>query len=368
VRIQRLSTAGWRNLAPTTLEPGPTATVLFGNNGQGKTNWLEAICFGISFRSFRSRNRTDVIQWESASASVQLALSVDRLDREIVAEVGRTRSRFLLDGKAVRRDAPGLRHVASVLFVPEDLRLPRASPNERRRFIDLAVFGSDRGYYREAQIYQRVLKNRNALLKSSDRPDETVLQTLDEQLAEAGAVVVEKRRSVVEDLSPRVCRLFASIHDALEVRLSYEGPKEISGVGSRKELTAGLLEGLRKRRGLDMRRRYSGYGPHCDDIGFHLSQHLVRDHGSQGQMRSLVLAVKLAEVERLRDANGEAPVLLLDDVASELDSVRRQRLFETIADLPGQTFISVTDRDFLPQLPARRDFELSHGQARPARS
>ena len=247
-----------------------------------------------------------------------------------------------------------------VLFVPEDLLLPKAPPSARRRFIDLVIFGQNRSYYREASIYQKLIKSRNSVLKRGG--DTTLLDSYDLQLSSAGALLVMRRRDVCKRLCPVFRDIFATIHEDLDATLSYRGHPSLEGVEGENDLAMAIEVGLKERRELDLRRGFTGYGPHGDDIDLGIKGHLAKEHGSQGQLRSLVLALKLAELSLLEQALGESPLLLLDDVASELDAQRRRRLFETIASLGGQTLITVTDPDFLPQLPSRTDFRMKEGR------
>jgi DNA replication and repair protein RecF len=205
-----------------------------------------------------------------------------------------------------------------------------------------------------------VLRSRNAVLREGGgRP--ALLDTYDEELARTGTVVIRRRRALVAALAPDVRALFAAIHSDLGAEVRYRGHASVEGAASDEEVQAALLAGLRARRERDQARGFTGFGPHTDDLELVLGGHLARDHGSQGQLRSLVLALKLAELAHLEARRGEPPLLLLDDVASELDEVRRAKLFERIARLSGQTLITVTDRHLLPTLPERRDFEVAAG-------
>jgi DNA replication and repair protein RecF len=158
-----------------------------------------------------------------------------------------------------------------------------------------------------------------------------------------------------------VRRLFVALHADLEAELEYRSHPQVQAAATEEEVRQALLAGLISEREVDMRRGFTGFGPHADDLAMGLAGRPVRQHGSQGQLRSLVLALKLAELANLEATLGEPPLLLLDDVASELDGIRRRRLYETITALPGQTFITVTDRDLIPALPGRVDFEMSAG-------
>jgi DNA replication and repair protein RecF len=337
--------------------------VLYGQNGQGKTNLVEAAHFLTTFRSFRTNHVEEAVPWGAERARIEGDVSVGGLERKLEISVTGGRKSALCDGKAVGRAAARMQGIAAVLFVPEDLLLPKAAPSERRRFLDRAIFAADRTYSADAVAFERVLRSRNAVLREP-APRPALLDTYDEELARTGARVVRRRRDLVSALAPRVEALFAAIHSDLGVLVRYRGHPTVDAAATDDQVREALLEGLRARRELDQRRGFSGFGPQTDDLQLELGGHPAGDHGSQGQLRSLVLALKLAELGHLEERQGEAPLLLLDDVASELDGVRRGKLFETIARLPGQTLITVTDRDLLPTLPERRDFEVSGGQIR----
>lgn len=359
--LRELRVRRWRNLGSVVLQPGPRATVLYGHNGQGKTNIVEAIHCLTTFRSFRTARLAEVVAWDAAQAEVEGEVTIGGLDRKVELRVAGGRKATFLDGKSVRRDANALQGLAAVLFVPEDLLLPRAAPAERRRLLDRAIFAADRTYSAEAVAYERVLRNRNAVLREAvSRP--ALLDTYDEEASRTGARLVVRRRQLVAALAPLVERLFREIHADLGARMRYRSDASVDEAGDQPAITDALLAGLRARHERDRRRGFTGFGPHTDDLELELGGHPAGDHGSQGQLRSLVLALKLAELVHLEERIGEPPLLLLDDVASELDQIRRTQLFEAIARLPGQTVLTVTDRDLLPTLPGRRDFEVRAGQ------
>jgi DNA replication and repair protein RecF len=201
--LRELRARGWRNLASVVLQPGPGATVLFGQNGQGKTNILEAAYTALCFRSFRTSSLSDLVAWGAQGATVEAEITVRAVDRVLKIQISPGHKTTLLDGKAVRRDSSALLGVGAVLFGPEDLRLPRAAAGERRRFLDRAVFGGYRPYFREVLTFERVLKSRNALLRRGPA-EATLLASYDEKLAEAGARMVIRRRETVRSLLPRL--------------------------------------------------------------------------------------------------------------------------------------------------------------------
>jgi len=365
VVIREVRAALWRNLEALVLRPGGGLTVLYGRNGQGKTNILEAIYFLATLRSFRTSHARELVRsGEAAGARARLEATVESagLERRLEIEVGDGTRVVKLDGKPVRVAAAIFGALSVVLFVPEDLLLPRAPPAARRRYLDLAVFNVERGFYREASAFQRVLKSRNALLRTG-RAAPVLLETYDEELARTGARIVLRRRALVADLAPRMAALFKALHGDLPVELRYESDAQVAAAGDEAEVREALLQGLVRHRAVDERRRFTGFGPHTDDLAIRLSGRLAREHASQGQLRSLVLALKLAELANVEQRRGDAPVLLLDDVPSELDPERRRFLFEMIASLSCQTLISVADRDVIPPLAEREDLLIAQGRA-----
>ena len=365
--IRELRAELWRNLEPLKLEPGEGLTVLFGDNGQGKTNLIEAIYFLASLRSFRTSRARELVRAGRDPGDERPARLAGRIEsgglvREVEVEVGEGGRTATLDGKPVRGAAAIFGALSVVLFVPEDLLFARAAPAVRRRYLDLAVFNVDRGFYKEASAFQRVLKSRNALLRAG-RFTPALLETYDEELARCGAPVVLRRRAMVAALAPRMNALFGALHGSIPVSLRYRSDARVEAAVDEAAVRAALLEGMQRQREVDVRRRFTGFGPHTDDVEIGLGDRPAREHASQGQLRSLVLALKLAELGNVAERRGDAPVLLLDDVPSELDPKRRRFLFEMIGSLSCQTLISVADRGLVPALANRRDFEIRAGRA-----
>ncbi len=345
--------------------PAPRATVLFGHNGQGKTNLLEAIHFLSEFRSFRTKRLADLVRRNQPAARLSAMVDVGGLRRKVDVDLRPPGKAIQVDGKGARRDSPSMRGASTVLFVPEDLLLPKAAPQARRSFLDRAIFGTDRAYWPEASAFARVLKSRNALLRQRIFAA-PLLDTYDEELARTGARMVMRRRELVLTLAPSVSECFRDIHGDLALQIRYRSHATVEEAADEAQVGLALLRGLGQRRALDQQRGYSGFGPQTDDLEIQLDGHLLREHGSQGQMRSAILALKLAERVHIERAVGEAPLLLLDDVASELDEIRRGKLFESLASLSGQTILTVTDRHLLPALPGRQDFQVEQGRVVPA--
>jgi DNA replication and repair protein RecF len=340
-------------------------TVLFGQNGQGKSNLLEAAYYAITFRSFRTNGMADLVGWGREKSEIEAAITLRGLERTLRVEIAVGKKRTTLDGKAVRRDSESLEGAGVVIFGPDDLRLPKAAAAERRRALDRAVFAVHRTYFREAIDFDRALKGRNSLLRRGEFSRD-LLESYDETLARAGARMVMRRRDLVRELAPTVASVFAEIHGNLPARIGYRSDARVEAAEGEENVMKALRAGLEEERSNDQRRGFTGFGPQTDDLEMLLGDRLAREHGSQGQIRSLVLALKIGELRHAEARNGETPVLLLDDVASELDQERRTRLFETISAMACQTLITVTEREHLPVLPERTDWRVSGGHIEPA--
>ena len=369
MRIQRLRAIGWRNLGPLdlVLDPAVKVNVLYGDNGQGKTNVLEALYYAATFRSFRTSDSADLIQAGASEARIGTDIDTESLVRSVETRLVRTEAAIVrtirLDGKGIHGVRAAFGVLGVVLFVPEDLLLVRAAPAARRRFLDMAISGVERGYFAEAAAFQKVLRSRNALLRTGRAPASPgLLDTYDEQLAIAGARVVVRRRALVGALGTSIQSIFQALHAALSVELTYESDPRVAAAISEIDVVAALLAGLLERRSTDERRGHTTFGPQQDDLGIRLDGRPAHEHASQGQLRSLVLALKLAELSNLEACRGETPVLLLDDVPSELDPTRRRYLFEALARLSCQTMISVADRTLVPRVDARADWQVVGGR------
>jgi DNA replication and repair protein RecF len=356
LRIHALEARQFRNLAEVVLEPHARFNVLWGDNGQGKTNLLEAIYLLGTLRSFRAAKTEEMVRFGAAKATVRAR--VEKLETQRLLEValspGHKSAR--VDGKGARAtDYFGGFNV--VLFAPEDLRLPKGSPSGRRRFVDRAVWNAHPSYLSEAQIYDRVLKSRNAVLRDDGSAD--LLEVYDAQLARAAVPIVTRRRALVDQLRPRVQAAFERMtQTGLELAIAYETQLPFVVAG---DIEAALLARLSADRRRDMARGATSSGPHVDDLDLVLDGKAAKSYASQGQLRAIVLALKIAEIEFLRATLGDAPVLLLDDVSSELDPTRNAQLFDFLQSVPCQAFITTTSPSHVLLSQERLDFHVFAG-------
>jgi DNA replication and repair protein RecF len=354
VLVEALRLAHFRNLAPTSLVPAARFNVIAGDNGQGKTNLLEAIYLAGTLRSFRTQRAQDLIAWGEAEASVAAQVVRGDVDRLYEISLGPRRRLARLDGKVPRSVGDYFGDFNVVLFAPEDLRVPRGSPAGRRRFLDRAVFNREAGFLGDAQRFARVLRSRNVLLRDPT-PDPALLDVYDAQLADAGARILGARQRYLADFASRFAAAYEAItQSGITASLRYES--EVAAA----DLAAALVAARRR----DLARRQTHVGPHVDDLVFLLDGREARAFASQGQLRALVLAWKTAEMDLLRAVHGDAPVLLLDDVSSELDARRNAFLFEFLARIECQCFVTTTHPRHVLVTDNRQDFSIVAGELR----
>lgn len=353
-RILSLRLRGVRNLQPLDLSPGPAFNVIWGDNGAGKSNLLEAIDYLATLRSFRHANTEELIQQGQDSA--ELLARVDgnvtsRTHRVLLSrEQGR---RVQLDGKRPRSRAEYVCSLHTVLFCPGDSALVIGAPELRRHYLDRILEQFDPIYADTLSRYSEALRSRNRLLKH-DSPNLNAVRAYDDLLASAGSVIGQTRVALMTQMTPRIEAAFHDIGgEQLPLSVSYRSRVEPTVEAIR----TALNEALKK----DLARGFTADGPHADDLVLTLRDGPAKHYGSQGQQRALVLALKVAELHELTQRVGRVPILLLDDVSSELDRTRNQRLFDLLASLGGQVFLTTTHHDHILLTQKRTDFHMVGG-------
>lgn len=333
--------------------------VFLGQNAQGKTNILESIYFLALTRSHRTRIDKDLMQFQQKTLSLSglLHRKVGKLPLDIeLTEKGRiTKVNHLKQSKL----SDYIGHMNVVLFAPEDLQLIKGAPALRRKFIDVELGQIKPVYLSDLSNYNHILKQRNTYLKSSDKLDETFLSVLDQQLAEYGSKVILQRIEFLKKLEFFGNQKVLEISEQREeLTVQYQSSVKFADIDNLVDNFLTELTNCRKR---DLFKKNTGVGPHRDDIAFFLNG-VNAHYGSQGQHRSLVLSLKLAEIELMKEVTREYPILLLDDVMSELDNNRQVKLLETISH-NIQTFITTTSLDHLSTLPEEfKIFTVKQGQ------
>lgn len=370
MRVVSLELTQFRNYAALRFEPPEGACILVGTNAQGKSNLLEALALLALGKSFRAVREADLIRHGAPAALVAARVRTRSGELSAVCSIARAgegaRKRFLRNGRGMSY-ARFLGGITAVTFVPADLALVSGPANLRRRMLNAALSQSVRGYYADLAKYVKVIAQKNAFLKSPDAGDGALLATYNAQVLEFGARIVLARAAYVRRLAHEAATAHARWIGARdELRVAYRPsppqPEETEGA-----IQARLGAALEAGRGAEGARRISLVGPHRDDLELALGERPLARYGSQGQQRTAVLALKAAEYALMHAAAGEAPLMLLDDVLSELDSDRRRAFLASIAGFE-QAFVTTTDvADVLP-LSAGRVIEIQAGELVPAAS
>jgi DNA replication and repair protein RecF len=364
VEVHTLRLMDFRNYASAQVELGPGVNVVVGRNGQGKTNLLEALYVLSAVGSYRAPTNAALVRHDTERAVIRAAARTRGRDIEIAAEIRRTGGiRLLVNRVPLDRAREMESMLGAVLFSPEDLSLVKGGPEERRRYLDHAAARGRAAIAARRQELDRALKQRNGVLRAAqvNRRALRTLEVWDEQLARIGAAVVHNRLNVLEALRPHIHRRHGEVGvDAGEVELVYraawleneapapageEAAARLPGSGGDDDRAAGLEATLRAALAAsldrDIERGVTSAGPHRDDLEIRLAGAEVRSFASQGEQRSIALALRLGERDLAADVLGEDPILLLDDVFSELDEGRRAQLGELIRST-GQAIVTTT--------------------------
>src|SRR4051794_6373918 len=356
--VTRFRVLGFRNLRAQEFELGSRITLLWGPNGAGKTNVLEALYTALAGRSCRTRADRETIAFEEPMARVEVDVESEGEVSSFLWSLARNGDRrHAVDGTAMTAEQADRRPPLAV-FLPDRLALVKGPPSERRSHIDrlLAALWPARAEARRR--YGRALAQRNALL-GRVRAGIAALDSLEAwelELADAGVELMEARRDAVDLLAPEFGAATADLGLPGQASLRYV-PR--SAATSREELAAELAE----RRGSDVQRGYSQHGPHLDELELALDGRSIRRYGSQGEQRAALLSLLFAERRALLEARRTPPLMLLDDVMSELDPGRRELLAERLAEGGGQTLITATEPGHLPAGCDRTEIAMRSGAA-----
>lgn len=363
MKVSSLKLVDYRNYEKLELKFYDDLNIFIGCNAQGKTNILEAVYYAACGSSFRSCTDSELVRWNAPGGSISLGFQRLGVENQLDFTFYRDRRRTIAyNGRKISvKELIGAVNV--VLFAPDDLQLIKGAPAGRRRFLDMEISQASPAYYHELIKYNRLLQQRNSLLKEirERRAGRDMLEYWNPQLAESAAKITAKRLEAVKK--------FNMLANLMQKRIS--GNEENLSIayqikGSENEPIAGNLkiwynEMLTRSGEEDVYRGVTGIGPHRDDIIISVNGINLRSFGSQGQQRTGVLAMKLSELEFIRSETGEYPILLLDDVMSELDAGRRQQLLSFIGREGIQTLITATDEAYFDMQSVERYFRVAAG-------
>jgi DNA replication and repair protein RecF len=320
---------------------GDGLNVISGKNAVGKTNLVDSIYLCSVGRSSRYQKDKELVNWHGG-AGARVTIDLQKKFSKHVVDVYIDKSgkkRILVDGIPVLRIGELMGVMNVVFFSPNELRLVKDAPQDRRRFLDISLCQQNKPYFYALVRYNKLLVQRNKLLKdyNSSASLKNMLELTDGQMVKEAALIIKLRHKFVESLSPLAAGAHALITSGSEVlSLSYE-----TEVSSLENLEQNLKKVYENAFDSDVRMQYTTVGPHRDDVKIGASGLDLRKAGSQGQQRSAVLSLKLAEANLFKQKNGDAPILILDDVLSELDATRREKLFSALSGF--QTFITCTE-------------------------
>jgi len=344
--LKKLSLINFRNFLNEEAEFGNFINLFIGKNAQGKTNLLESIYCCSFGKSFRTKRDKDLVNYNSSYYSIRAW--VESLEGSFEVKLTYDRNReakeAYINGIKCKNLSQMIGKIKIVIFYPDHLFIVKGSPAARRKYLDGQMILGIPTYYHYFSRYQNILRNRNTLLKDVKNTD---IWVWEEQLARYGAKIIIQRMKVVEILSRIVSEIYSCLTEGQWVlKMEYKASlKNASILMEEEEIKKAFLRELEKNRDRDRKLGFTTVGPHRDDISFFLNGKPIRDFGSQGQQRLAVLALKLAEAEFIKKNTGESPILLLDDVMSELDAEKRRLFFQMLSS--SQAFITAADSGIL---------------------
>ena len=344
MELLHLAIQDFRNLVSVELTPSRRATVAVGQNGQGKTNLLEALYVLATLKPLRGSRLSELIRFGQGQARVTGKFLLSGATRDISVDITPGARQASVDGKRAARLEDYFGGVSVVAFTPEDLAVVKGGPDGRRGFLDRAVFNRFPVYLKESRDYLRALKSRNTLLKQHAAPE--YLDAYNVALARTGSRVLVRRRALMAELAPRAEAAFHAIAKTGDPARYDYAPTPFAELYREAEVEAletALLAALEQRTRRDRERGFTSVGPHTDDLTLELGGRSARSYASQGQQRAFVLAWKVAEIENLSATLGYQPLLLHDDVSSELDPERNAYLMHYLAACGAQVFLTTTE-------------------------
>ena len=341
MKVTSLSVFNFRNWNDSTINFDDKINILVGNNAQGKTNLLEAIYFCCIGKSLRAKDK-ELVQFEKENGKITLQMQKKFSKSKIEVYLFKKQKKTVkINRIPINKIGQLMGEVNMIYFSPDELKLIKETPEDRRRFLDIHLSQMDKTYFYELGIYNKILNNRNKLLKSAKSKEELVdtLPIWNEKLSESASKIISKRVEFIEKLKPLVKQVHDFLSDNKEnINISYN-----TNINITENLKKQVLEKLANDFEKECVLGYTCTGPHRDDIKITLNGKDVKNFASQGQQRSCALSLKLAELELIKEQVGESPILLLDDVFSELDINRREKLLMLTKDV--QTIITCTDID-----------------------
>lgn len=375
--IEKLKLKNYRNYEEINIEFDPNINIIYGNNAEGKTNILESIYICSTSKSYRNSKEKEIIKFDKNEAHIKIILYKENLSKKenaIDIQLNKEiKKGIALNGVKIEKLSEFLGFFTVVIFSPEDLNIIKEGPKVRRKFLDMELCQIDKIYVTYISNYNKILSERNTLLKdikeskgSNKEELKNLIITYDEELIKYGIEIIKKRKENIEELNTKIKDLYYKIsgnkeflhieyeNDVLQILgASYASPEKIKQI---------YTELLNKNIDNDIKNGFTSVGPHLDDICFYVEDVDLRKYGSQGQKKTAAISLKLSELMIVREKIKETPVLLLDDVFSELDETRQKNLIENIEGI--QTIITCTGmkKNIFDLLKPNKIFKVSNNE------
>lgn len=350
--INNILLENYRNYSSLDINLSNDVNIFYGNNGQGKTNLLEAVFFAVIGKSFRGTKDSDVIFYGKDNFIIDIDVS-DDITENVFIKYNKNKEKYIkVNNLFLRKTGHLMGSILAVIFSPEDMQLISEGPSVRRKFIDIAICQLKPGYYFDLLQYNKILIQKNNLLKRIKYGKESnlniSLSVWNEQLANIGSKIILERNNIIKELSVsaalkhlNIAEKSAEKNENLSITYNTDISREIIDEANIKLIKNELFCLFESKSNKEIEREMTISGPHRDDIEFKLNEKDMKKFSSQGQKRTAILALKLAELDLLRNITGRKPIFLLDDVFSELDEKRQKAFLGEIKDV--QTFISCVD-------------------------
>ena len=345
--IKEINIENFRNYSNLSLKPSENINIFYGKNAAGKTNILEGISMLISGKSFRTSRDKEILKFGEDNFQIDALIDIDGLEKDYYLEYDKFKKKKIKVNLSNINSLKDLRRQSQIVtFIPEDLEIIKDGPSLRRKYIDNAISNLDLIYRYNLSKYNKILKEKNELLKKRNKNLNVKLlfEAYNIQLASLGSYIVLSRINFVKNLNEEIKDIHFNISDGDEI-LTFNYISPLSELTDIKEIEKEMLIGFRNALEKDLYLKYSTYGPQRDDLEILANDKELKIYGSQGQKRSTVLSMKIAEIKLIKKRRNTSPILLLDDVFSELDPLRKKRLLENIDGI--QSFISMAEKKYL---------------------
>jgi len=364
LNIESIYLLNFRNYSEEYIEFYPGMNIFYGENAQGKTNIVEAIYLLTMGKSHRTNKYNELVKWDENDCRICLRFNKDNFKYDIDYILKRNQKKQIkINGVRLEKQSDIIGKLNSVIFSPDHMKIIKEGPSERRKFIDSILSQTKPKYYYNLSQYLKVLTQRNMLLgNKNEKSIEKVLDIWDNQLVEYGSKIILERQAFINSIDKKAWEINKELSGSREnFRLKYM-PSVGEGKNDIKDIKEAFYKKLSEARDTDIRRSITNYGPHRDELNLYINDKEVRNYGSQGQQRSALLSLKLSEMYYIKDEIGSMPILLLDDVFSELDRSRQDFLISFIKNV--QIILTCTEYDnlYLGDKPNYRIFNVKSGK------